>query len=85
LGRELKTSRVVSFIGGRFVYSALRALGTLEKLTACKCVIEAQALLLYLKIGDRDKEAKALYSIGELLIRSDKVAAYNHFRQVSAL
>ena len=42
----------------------------------------SQALLLYMKIGDQEKEGRALYSIGEVLLHTDKQAAYNHFLQV---
>ncbi|GAA5852506.1 hypothetical protein JCM5353_001128 [Sporobolomyces roseus] len=34
-----------------------------------------------MKIGDQEKEGRALYSIGEVRLHTDKQAAYNHFLQ----
>ena len=56
-----------------------------ESLTDSEARRVPQALLLYMKIGHQEKEARALYSIGEVLLHTDKQAAYNHFLQVISL
>ncbi|GAA5893145.1 hypothetical protein JCM5296_003083 [Sporobolomyces johnsonii] len=57
---------------------------TLAKMPASE-PSSSQALLLYIKLGDSAKEAKALYAIADLASRIDKRTAYNYYLQARVI